>query len=149
MFQLFKKLRADVNGNILLLAGASLPLLVGSAGLALDTIQWALWKRQLQRAADSAAQAGVFAKMAGKSVGSCSTITGATYNNPVAYDISKNTDLSGFVPNCTVSSAPTTGAYTGDSNAVQVRLTAQRALPFSSLFLSTPPTISTSVSPTA
>ena len=30
------------------------------AGLATDTIQWTLWKRQLQRAADSAAIAGVY-----------------------------------------------------------------------------------------
>ena len=43
-----------------------LPLVIGSAGLASDTIQWALWKRQLQRAADSAAIAGVYAKIAGQ-----------------------------------------------------------------------------------
>jgi hypothetical protein len=116
--------------------------------LALDTIQWALWKRQLQRAADSAAEAGVYAKMAGKSIGTCSTITGATYSSPVAYDISKNTDISGFVPNCTVNSAPVSGAYTADTNAVQVALSAQRALPFSSVFLSTAPTINVSATAT-
>ncbi len=43
-----------------MIAGAALPLVVGAAGLATDTIQWTLWKRQLQRAADSAAIAGVY-----------------------------------------------------------------------------------------
>ena len=55
MIKAFKKLWNDKRGNALIIAGAALPLLVGSAGLATDTIQWALWKRQLQRAADSAA----------------------------------------------------------------------------------------------
>ena len=50
----------DRRGNALVIAGAALPLLVGAAGLATDTIQWTLWKRQLQRAADSAAIAGVY-----------------------------------------------------------------------------------------
>src|SRR5687768_10443723 len=57
---LFKRLWNDKRGNALIIAGASLPMVVGSAGLASDTIQWALWKRQLQRAADSAALAGVY-----------------------------------------------------------------------------------------
>ena len=43
-----------------MIAAACLPLIVGAAGLATDTIQWTMWKRQLQRAADSAAIAGVF-----------------------------------------------------------------------------------------
>ena len=47
-------------GNVLAIAGAALPLFIGAAGLATDTIQWTLWKRQLQRAADSAAIAGVY-----------------------------------------------------------------------------------------
>ena len=54
----------DKRGNALILAAAALPLLLGSAGLATDTIQWALWKRQLQRAADSAAIAGVYDRVA-------------------------------------------------------------------------------------
>lgn len=143
-----KKLLSDKRGNMLVVASASLPLLVGSAGLALDTIQWALWKRQLQRVADSAAEAGVYAKVAGNSVGTCSTITGATYSNPVAYDISKNTDISGFVPTCTVSNAPASGGYTSDTNAVQVTLSVQRTLPFSSIFLANPPTISATATAT-
>ena len=53
------KIWHDKRGNALIIAAAALPLLIGSAGLATDTIQWALWKRQLQRAADSAARLNV------------------------------------------------------------------------------------------
>ena len=60
MIKFFRKLLADRRGNALVIAGAALPLIVGAAGLANDTIQWTLWKRQLQRAADSAALAGVY-----------------------------------------------------------------------------------------
>ena len=73
MIEFFRKLWRDRRGNALVIAGAALPLIVGSAGLASDTIQWALWKRQLQRAADSAAIAGVYAEMQGKPVGDCRT----------------------------------------------------------------------------
>ena len=55
-----KKIWHDKRGNTIIIVAAALPLLIGSAGLATDTIQWALWKRQLQRAADSAAIAGVY-----------------------------------------------------------------------------------------
>jgi len=61
MLRLLKKLRRNERGNVLILAGFAMPLIVGSAGLAVDTVQWALAKRQLQRAADSAALAGVYA----------------------------------------------------------------------------------------
>src|SRR5215203_6383447 len=63
MRKLLRKLWNDDRGNALLIAGAALPLIIGSAGLASDTVQWTLWKRQLQRAADSAALAGVYAKV--------------------------------------------------------------------------------------
>ena len=63
MIAFMKSLWRDRRGNALVIAAAALPLVLGSAGLASDTIQWALWKRQLQRAADSAALAGVYAKV--------------------------------------------------------------------------------------
>ena len=58
MIASFKKLWRDKRGNALVIAAAALPLVLGSVGLASDTIQWSLWKRQLQRTADSAALAG-------------------------------------------------------------------------------------------
>ena len=60
MISFFRKLWHNKRGNALVIAGACLPMIVGAAGLASDTIQWTLWKRQLQRAADSAAIAGVY-----------------------------------------------------------------------------------------
>src|SRR5512133_3551477 len=79
MISFFRKVLRDKRGNALVIAGAALPLVIGSAGLASDTIQWVLWKRQLQRAADSAAIAGVYAKVEGQSVSSA-----------VSTDLSKN-----------------------------------------------------------
>ncbi|WP_343346514.1 pilus assembly protein TadG-related protein [Sphingomicrobium sp. XHP0239] len=63
MRKLFSKVWNDETGNVLVIMGATLPLLVGAAGIATDTVQWTLWKRQLQRAADSAAIAGVYERI--------------------------------------------------------------------------------------
>src|SRR5690348_17994340 len=63
MIRCVRKLWRDRRGNALVMAGAFLPLIVGAAGLATDTIQWTLWKRQLQRAADSAALSGVYTRL--------------------------------------------------------------------------------------
>jgi hypothetical protein len=140
MIGFIKKLFKDRRGNALVIAGASLPLVIGSAGLASDTIQWALWKRQLQRAADSAAIAGVYAKMASQTVttGACSAST------PIARDLTLG-DINnrlGMTPTCAVQSPPTSGAWTSASfKAVTITMTASRALSFSGLFMSAAPTI--------
>ena len=55
-------------GNALMLATMAMPVLIGAGGLATDTIQWSLWKRQIQRQADSAAMAGAFARAQGATV---------------------------------------------------------------------------------
>ena len=140
MISSLKRLWRDRRGNSLAIAGAALPLVLGSAGLASDTIQWTLWKRQLQRAADSGAMAGVYAKSSGNAVGTCTDIPGATYANPVAYDIKKNLKLK-IPPDCTVTNPPSSGTYASDGNAVRVALQVQRKLSFSGLFMSTAPVI--------
>ena len=145
MISFLKKLWRNRRGNALVLAGAALPLIVGAAGLASDTIQWALWKREIQRAADSAAMAGVYAIAQDKAVGTCSNISGATYANPVAYDLKKNNHF-WDTPTCTM---PTpTGAYASDPNAVRVDLSIQKQLSFSGMFLSSAPTITASATAT-
>ena len=127
---LAKKLAISERGNVLILMGLSMPMLVGLAGLGTDTIQWTLMKQQLQRSADSAAMNGAYAKAQAEN---------ATVNANL--DLSKTLD--GFVGvGVTVQNAPTTGTYAGNVRAVRVALTYSQALPFSSLFLSTPPTIS-------
>ena len=125
----FKKLAISERGNVLILVGLSMPLLVGLAGLGTDTIQWSLMKQQLQRSADSAALNGAYAKAQSKN---------ATTN--ANHDLAKTLD--GFTGvGVAVQNAPTTGPFAGNTRAVRVALTYSEALPFSSLFLSNPPTI--------
>lgn len=137
MRKLFSKLWNDKRGNALIIFGASLPMIMGAVGLASDTIQWALWKRELQRAADSAAVAGVYAK-----------VQGASYSSAVTTDLARNNDISGITVATSATSAPSAGAYTSDSNAVRVSLQAQQQLSFSSMFLSSAPTITATATAT-
>lgn len=128
MVGFIKRLIKDRRGNALVITAGALPLLFGSAGLAVDTVQWALWKRQLQRAADSAAYAGVYAKSQSASVDSA-----------VSSDIAKNNKTG-----ITVNSGYPQIAYptdTGYTNAVQVTLAVQKTLSFSSLFMTSAPVI--------
>ena len=126
----------DKRGNTLIIAAAALPLLLGSAGLATDTIQWALWKRQLQRAADSAAIAGVYDRVAH---GGAHTNT----ETAIAHDIDMNQhtmiDLMSGYPAIT---------YPDDDgsqkNQVHVTLKVQKSLSFSSMFMAAAPEITAS-----
>ena len=131
--QAFKRLWNDKRGNVLVIAGAALPMIIGSAGLATDTIQWALWKRQLQRGADSAAIAGVYDRVYAN--GGTSTVVAA-----VNTDLGKNshvgiTLLAGYPQ---VEYPADTSVYAG---AVKVTLQIQKTLAFSSVFMSSPPII--------
>src|SRR6187549_2808405 len=89
MLKAFRKLWKDERGNALIIIGAALPLLVGSAGLATDTIQWSLWKRQLQRAADSAALAGVYTRLQTNTADAvnAAVTTDLAINNHVGIDL--------------------------------------------------------------
>lgn len=154
MMSFLRKLLHNESGNTLILTAAAMPLLIGSAGLATDTVEWALWKRQLQKAADSAAVAGVYARMAGQDV-----------TKAVCYDVDPTTIPSGMLPTgCSAtanSNAPNnnrTGLTllkapvidtaatvpancTGCDHAVSVQLQVKKALPFSSFFMSAAPVI--------
>jgi len=133
MFSFLRKLWQNKRGNALMIAGAMLPLVVGAAGLATDTIQWTMWKRQLQRAADSAAIAGVYTRQAAN---------GATTGVPTAisHDLALNNHLwmtlkTGFPQ---VTYPANSGVMT---NQVRVVLSIQQRLPFSSMFMPSPPII--------
>ena len=129
MTNFFKRLWRDRRGNALVIAAGALPLVIGSAGLATDTIQWTLWKRQLQRAADSGAIAGVYAKIQSQGV-AAAVDTDLTKNNQT-----KITLLSGYPD---VDELANTSQYI---NPVRVTLALQKKLGFSGLFLTTTPTI--------
>ena len=112
-----------------------MPLLIGSAGLATDTIQWALWKRQLQRAADSAAIAGVYDRAA--SAGSTSGVSAA---------VTKDLALNQHTGMAMQSGYPTI-TYPANSgtnkNQVRVVLAVKRPLAFSAMFMKGAPLIKT------
>lgn len=133
MRKAFKKLWNDDRGNALIIFGASLPLLVGAAGMATDTIQWTIWKRALQRAADSGAIAGVYERNGGST--NAETITA------IDHDLELNQHTGIDLYEDAVVEFP---ADNGDMrNQVRVSLAVQKALPFSSLFLSEGPVIRT------
>jgi Flp pilus assembly protein TadG len=135
MLKAFKKLWNNDRGNVLIIGGAALPMLIGAAGLATDTIQWSLWKRQLQRAADSAAIAGVYDRIQNNGTGGTLAV--------VNHDLSLNQHtgialLTGF-PQVTYP------ADVGEiRNQVSVTLAVRKELAFSSLFLTQAPMIRTS-----
>lgn len=124
-----RNIRTNERGNVLILMGLTMPLLVGLAGLGTDTIQWTLTKQQLQRSADSAALNGAYAKAQAESVS-------ANANS----DLTKTLD--GFTGvGVTIENAPVSGNFAGNTRAVKVILTYSKALPFSSMFISNPPLI--------
>ncbi len=133
MFEWFRKLWTDKRGNAIIIATAFLPVLVGSAGLATDTIQWALWKRQLQRSADSAAIAGVYDRV--QNAGS----TGLTAT-AVAKDLTFNQNTG----HALVAGYPLV-TFPADSGTlvrqVKVELAVKKRLAFSGLFMEAAPEI--------
>ena len=123
-----KKLIGDERGNALAIGAAAMPLVIGGAGLALDTVQISLAKRQLQRSADSAALAGAHA---------------VNQNGQAAPAVTRDLVVNNHVPLSgapVVQNAPATGPYAGNNTAVRVQLSARQQLTFLSFFIS-PPTM--------
>ncbi|MCY7279475.1 MAG: Tad domain-containing protein [Sphingomonas bacterium] len=129
------KIWNDKRGNAMIIAAAALPLLIGSAGLATDTIQWALWKRQLQRAADSAAIAGVYDRIAAKAT----TGTAAAVDKDLGLNNQTGMALQATYPKVTFPADAGT-----QRNQVKVELAVQRKLSFSAMFMTNPPLITAS-----
>jgi Flp pilus assembly protein TadG len=130
MIRFLRKLANDRRGNMLVIAGAALPLLVGAAGLATDTIQWTLWKRELQRAADSGAIAGVYTRVTND--------TQTDVEGAVNLDLAK---YSGVSLDDDATDIELLGDDGEKTHQVRVTLAVSKKLPFSSLFMATPPTI--------
>ncbi|NJC06909.1 Flp pilus assembly protein TadG [Sphingomonas kaistensis] len=131
MLRLLKKLRRNERGNVLILAGMAMPLIIGSAGLAVDGIQWALWKRQLQRAADSAALAAVYAKVQGAS--SQTPEEAVDYELGIGATAGTRRNASGFALTA-ANRAVTVATGTGYTNGSRVVLTVDQVPAFSSMF---------------
>jgi len=138
MIGFLKRLRRNERGNVLILTAFAMPMLIGSAGLATDTIQWALWKRQLQKAADSAAIAGVYARMAGQDATAAVNYDVGYPNQPATGPNNNRTGYSLLAAPAVDLALPNTADYI---SPVRVQLRIQQTLPFSSMFLKNPPTI--------
>lgn len=119
-----RRLLGDERGNALAIAVIALPLVLGSVGLAVDTAQWVLLKRQLQQAADSAAMAGSFA-----------TLQGGDIDAAVDRDLDhRRADIGSLTAQAEISPV----GHDGDPNAVAVHLSAPGAFTFSSMFMRHP-----------
>ncbi|MDQ3080006.1 MAG: Tad domain-containing protein [Pseudomonadota bacterium] len=130
--QAFKRLWNDRRGNVIAIAGAALPIIVGAAGLATDTIQWTLWKRQLQRAADSAAIAGVYNR---ESENNASTYAELA----VRHDLTLNRHMHMALLGDPVVTFPDNEGVM--RNQVHVVIKVQQSLPFSAMFMTSVPEI--------
>ena len=131
MFSWVKRLRKSEKGSTLVIVGGALPLLVGAAGLATDTIQWALWKRQLQRAADSAAIAGVYTRVKNDDE---DAVNGAVDDD---LELNQHTGID-------LLNDPEVELLDDDGDMedqVSVALEIQQSLPFSSMFMASAPII--------
>lgn len=120
---MFRKLLKDRTGAMAVVIAASLPVFLGGVALAVDVAQWTLAKRTLQRQADSAALAGVYA-----------IAQGADAVQSVTRDLALNNGyrLDGAP---VIERGPSVGPYAGDNNAVRVALATAMRLPFASLFI--------------
>jgi Flp pilus assembly protein TadG len=118
-----RELQSSTSGNATLLMALGMPVLIGSSGLAVDTSQWYMWKRELQNAADQAALAGAWAKSSGTSTSTYSARAIQEFNSNVATTATFHT-----------TPAVSTASYgTGTNNSVVVTASATKELPFSSI----------------
>ena len=131
MRNLVRDVRKDEGGNVLTLMGLSMIPLIGTLGLAVDVAQWISWKRDLRSAADSGAMAGGLEL---KNGGDADEVDAA-----VRGVLGRNTQHAYTIE--AVESPPTAGEFVGDASMVRVVLSTSTKLPFSSLFLTTTPTI--------
>jgi Flp pilus assembly protein TadG len=127
----FRDYRRNTSGNSALIVAISLPALVGGGGLAVDTAQWFLWKRELQVAVDQAAIAGAWART--------STSTQSTYETRAIQEYNNNIQI---VADFDTTPVVTLGNYgSGLNNAVTVEASASKKLPFSSMLTGTATTV--------
>lgn len=136
LFALFRtrRLSTDQRGNVLAFTAISLPLVFGAVGLAVDTTQWIVTKRQMQQVADSAAL-----------VGSYTALRGGDIDYSVDRDIStRRGEFVGLTTSATLSPED----RPGDPYAVAVRLSVPAPLAFAGMFLSKPLTISVTATAT-
>jgi Flp pilus assembly protein TadG len=120
----------DERGNAAMVFALATPLLVGGAGLAVETSFDYVSQSRLQSAADAAAYAAAIEKMGGADY---AHISAAATQQASANGWMAGPGGTGI----TVNNPPTAGAYTGQANAVEVRLSQTVPRFFTAVFSTT------------
>lgn len=128
MAAFLKRLKSDTRGNVLMIAGAGTMAMVGAAGIGVDTVQWYLWKRQMQQAVDSSALAGALNQS-----------QGSGWKSAAESELKRTANTAYTIQSMT--NPPTSGDWKDNTLAVEVIATTSQRLPFSSLFLNAAPSI--------
>ncbi len=127
-----RALARDQRGVISILFALLLPLMLGFIGLGVEVGYWFQKHRDLQAAADAAAVSGAYENAEGRSTGVGTIATREAENNN--WNSTDGTIAIRSLPyNATY---PASGAYTADTDAVEVELTYNLARLFSSWFMS-------------
>lgn len=126
-----RRLRGNSSGNATLMVALGAPALIGAGGLAIDTAQWYMWKRELQHSVDQAAYAGAWALAREESADTFETRAEQEFEA----NISKIAD---FVSDPSIEVSDYAG---GTDNSVVVTATASKLLPFSSFLTGSAATV--------
>jgi Flp pilus assembly protein TadG len=140
-------LRHNKSGNAMLLVALGMPVLIGTSGLAVDSAQYYMWKRDLQYAADQAALAGAWARTTTATQSTYAARALQEYNanaqNSADFDSAPTTQLGNW------NSATNTFTANASGTAVKVTASASKSLPFTNIVTGRPVTVSVSAIATA
>lgn len=126
-----RRLRSNSSGNATLMVALGAPALIGAGGLAIDTAQWYMWKRELQHSVDQAAYAGAWALAREESAD--------TYESRAEQEFETNiSKIADFVSEPSIQISDYAG---GTDNSVVVTATASKLLPFSSFLTGSAATV--------
>lgn len=121
-------------GTVAVMAAIATPIVVGFAGLGVEVSTWHANKRMLQTAADAAAMSGALERRSGGNAGAVRTVA--------LREAGRNGYASENPYDTIVNSPPTSGAYAGDPQAVEVILSRRQNPLLSKLFLESPVNLS-------
>jgi hypothetical protein len=129
---LLRALLRERAGGMAVLLALGAPVVVGAAGVGIETGLWYMTHRQAQTAADSAAVAGAIELIRGQP---------ALMRESALADAARNGFANGGADAIAVNHPPASGSRRGDAGSVEAVVSRRASLFFSSFFLRTPPTI--------
>ncbi len=108
-----RRMSKNTSGSVIVLAAILFPIILGGIGLGVETSFWYMTQRKLQHAADVAAHAAAVRNRAGDTLAEIQT---------AALHIAVSSGFLSQRGTITVSLPPSKGAFTADSDAVEVAL---------------------------